>query len=269
MATLGSASKKHKVAIIGSGNWGTTIAKVVAENTNANPDLFEQEVQMWVFEEQVTVDDKQQKLTEVINSKHENVKYLPNIPIPSNIVANPDLVAAAKDATILIFNLPHQFIARTCATLEGHIVPFARGISCIKGVEVTENQCHLFSESIGQKLGIYCGALSGANIATEVAQEKWSETTVAYDPPDMDSKHPTPVGSRRGSEADVSGLSKDTKLQVHIQLSLSLSRREGEISDDDQDTLTLTGPAGGVPSSQSREHEEALPSPLLSRPHGP
>lgn len=220
MATLGSASKKHKVAIIGSGNWGTTIAKVVAENTNANPDLFEQEVQMWVFEEQVTVDDKQQKLTEVINSKHENVKYLPNIPIPSNIVANPDLVAAAKDATILIFNLPHQFIARTCATLEGHIVPFARGISCIKGVEVTENQCHLFSESIGQKLGIYCGALSGANIATEVAQEKWSETTVAYDPPDMDSKHPTPVGSRRGSEADVSGLSKDTKLQVHIQLSL-------------------------------------------------
>ncbi|KAI5358870.1 putative glycerol-3-phosphate dehydrogenase, NAD-dependent, NAD(P)-binding domain superfamily [Septoria linicola] len=201
MATLGGASKKHKVAIIGSGNWGTTIAKVVAENTKANPELFEQDVQMWVFEEEVTVDNQKQKLTQVINSRHENVKYLPDIALPKNIIANPDLVDTAKDATILVFNLPHQFIARTCETLKGHVVPFARGISCIKGVEVTESKCDLFSDSIGQKLGIYCGALSGANIATEVALEKWSETTVAYDPPGMDSRQQTPVGSRRGSES--------------------------------------------------------------------
>ena len=43
------------------------------------------------------------------------------------------------------------------------------------------------------------GALSGANIATEVALEKFSETTIAYDPPAMDSKHPTPAGSPSGS----------------------------------------------------------------------
>ncbi|GIZ49654.1 hypothetical protein CKM354_001268200 [Cercospora kikuchii] len=201
MATLGAASQKHKVAIIGSGNWGTTIAKVVAENTTANPDLFERDVQMWVYEEQVTVDQQQQKLTQVINTKHENVKYLPNIPLPTNIIANPDLIDTVRDATILVFNLPHQFIARTCDTLKGHVVPFARGISCIKGVNVTEDKCELFSDTIGQQLGIYCGALSGANIATEVALEKWSETTVAYDPPEMDSRHQTPVGSRRGSES--------------------------------------------------------------------
>ncbi|KAF2209912.1 hypothetical protein CERZMDRAFT_113637 [Cercospora zeae-maydis SCOH1-5] len=201
MATLGGTVKKHKVAIIGSGNWGTTIAKVVAENTQANPDLFERDVRMWVYEEQVTVDQQQQKLTQVINTKHENVKYLPNIPLPTNIIANPDLIDTVRDATILVFNLPHQFIARTCDTLKGHVVPFARGISCIKGVNVTEDKCELFSDTIGQQLGIYCGALSGANIATEVALEKWSETTVAYDPPEMDSRHQTPVGSRRGSES--------------------------------------------------------------------
>lgn len=209
---------RHRVAVIGSGNWGTTICKVVAENTKANGDLFEQDVQMWVFEEQVTVDDKQQKLTEVINSKHENVKYLPNVPIPTNIIANPDLVDAAKDATILVFNLPHQFIARTCDQLKGHIVPFARGISCIKGVEVTESGCHLFSDSIGHRLGIYCGALSGANIATEVALEKWSETTVAYDPPGMDSRQQTPVGSEGGGDV------KHIKLQVDLSLQVRMTR---------------------------------------------
>lgn len=48
-------SRKHKVAVVGSGNWGTTICKVAAENVQQYPDLFEQEIQMWVFEEQCEV----------------------------------------------------------------------------------------------------------------------------------------------------------------------------------------------------------------------
>lgn len=211
MASLTPHGKKHKVCLIGSGNWGTTIAKVVAENTAEHTDIFEEEVQMWVFEEDYTIpaDSKHaaetkagpQKLTKLINKLHENVKYLPDIPLPKNIVANPDIVDAAKDATILIFNLPHQFIARVCPQLEGKILPYARGISCIKGVNVSpEKGCELFSETIGEKLGIYCGALSGANIATEVALEKFSETTIAYAPPTCDSKQPTPEGSRRNSQ---------------------------------------------------------------------
>jgi len=167
---------------------------------------------MWVFEEEVTIpkdskhhdeksgqSTKPQKLTELINQYHENVKYLPNIPLPDNIVANPSVEDAVKGSTILVFNLPHQFIGKVCEQMKGNIVPFARGISCIKGVVVNSEEIGLFSEDIGQKLGIYCGALSGANIATEVAQEKFSETTVAYDPPPMDSRHPTPQPSRATS----------------------------------------------------------------------
>ncbi|KAK1048600.1 glycerol-3-phosphate dehydrogenase [Friedmanniomyces endolithicus] len=210
MGSLAVNSKKHKVCIVGSGNWGTTIAKVVAENTQQHGDVFEPEVQMWVFEEEYQIPkdskhastdlaSKPQKLTELINTLHENVKYLPDIPLPKNIIANPDLASAVHDATILVFNLPHQFIGRICDQLKGKIVPYARGISCIKGLEVSDKGCQLFSDSIGAKLGIYCGALSGANIATEVAQEKFSETTVAYEPPSMDSQHPTPSGTPGGS----------------------------------------------------------------------
>jgi len=159
---------------------------------------------MWVYEEDVTIDKKSkhysegdskpEKLTTLINKYHENVKYLPGIDLPSNIVANPSLEESVKGSSILVFNLPHQFIGRISKQLQGHILPFARGISCIKGVNVSDNGIQLFSESIGEGLGIYCGALSGANIANEVAQEKWSETTIAYDPPPMDSRAPTPRG---------------------------------------------------------------------------
>ena len=187
---------------------------MVAENTAAHPELFEKNVQMWVYEEDVELgkDSKHyqedselskgpQKLTKLINEYHENVKYLPGIPLPHNIIANPSITDAVKDSTILIFNLPHQFIKNLCKQISGHILPYARGISCIKGVDVQETSVSLFSETIGAELGIYCGALSGANIANEVAQEKWCETTVAYDPPAMDSQAPTPSTSQGPSPA--------------------------------------------------------------------
>lgn len=183
---------------------GSTIAKIVAENTKLHKAVFEERVQMWVYEEEVTipsssthydasVGDRPQKLTGVINTYHENVKYLPGVSLPPNILANPSLVETVKDASILIFNLPHQFIANVCKQISGHILPFARGISCIKGVNVSEDGISLFSEWIGEGLNIYVGALSGANIASEIAAEKWSETTIAYDPPHLDnSRAPTP-----------------------------------------------------------------------------
>ncbi|OCK79074.1 glycerol-3-phosphate dehydrogenase-like protein [Lepidopterella palustris CBS 459.81] len=220
MATLG-ALKKHKVTIVGSGNWGTTMSKLVAENTKANPTLFEEVVQMWVYEEEITIPkesrhydagselaNKPQKLSQLVNSLHENVKYLPNITLPPNVIANPDIVDACKNSTILIFVLPHQFIARVCDNLKGNIVPYARAISCTKGVDVSEKGIRLLSESIGVRLSIYCGALSGANIASEIAQEKYSETTVAYDPPPLDSRNPTPKGSPTSSQVDLIAPSK-------------------------------------------------------------
>ena len=243
MATLAPHERRHKVTILGSGNWyvkgitfiahganrrlrrGSTIAKLVAENTAAHSDLFEPDVQMWVYEETVTLPEsskhydassdlctKPQKLTTLINHFHENVKYLPNIDLPHNIHANPSVEDSVKNSTVLVFNLPHQFINNLCKQLTGHILPYARGISCIKGVDVSTSNISLFSETIGAKLGIYCGALSGANIATEVALEKFSETTVAYDPPPMDSsRFATPKGpSPHSSSLDLTALTEDT-----------------------------------------------------------
>lgn len=197
-------------------NRGTAIAKIVAENAVKHDSIFQEKVEMWVFEEKIEMPKNSrhydassplcqgpQNLTELINKTNENIKYLPGITLPKNLHANPSLEDAVRDSTILVFNVPHQFIHKICDQLKGKIVPYARGISCIKGVDVTEEGVNLFSETIGRSLGIYCGALSGANIANEVAQEKWCETSIAYDPPHLDSKAPSPQRSPNSSSVDV------------------------------------------------------------------
>jgi glycerol-3-phosphate dehydrogenase (NAD+) len=55
-------------------------------------------------------------LTQVINEKHENVKYLPGIALPANVVADPDVRSAVKGASALIWVLPHQASKLLCRT---------------------------------------------------------------------------------------------------------------------------------------------------------
>ncbi|XP_008510765.2 glycerol-3-phosphate dehydrogenase [NAD(+)], cytoplasmic [Equus przewalskii] len=165
------ASKK--VCIAGSGNWGSAIAKIVGGNA-AQLAHFDPRVTMWVFEEDVGG----RKLTEIINTQHENVKYLPGHKLPPNVVAVPDVVQAAADADILIFVVPHQFIGKICDQLKGHLKANAIGISLIKGVDEGPNGLKLISEVIGERLGIPISVLMGANIASEVADEKFCETTI-------------------------------------------------------------------------------------------
>uniref|UniRef100_K9IJG7 Glycerol-3-phosphate dehydrogenase [NAD(+)] n=1 Tax=Desmodus rotundus TaxID=9430 RepID=K9IJG7_DESRO len=162
-----------KVCIIGSGNWGSAIAKIVGGNA-AQLARFDPRVTMWVFEEDIGG----RKLTEIINTQHENVKYLPGHKLPPNVVAVPDVVQAAVDADILIFVVPHQFIGKICDQLKGHLKANAIGISLIKGVDEGPNGLKLISEVIGERLGIPMSVLMGANIASEVADEKFCETTI-------------------------------------------------------------------------------------------
>lgn len=177
-STSRTYSRKFKAAIVGSGNWGTAVAKLVAENCAEKKDLFEEEVKMWVFEEQI--DGK--KLTEIINEKHENVKYLPEVELPVNLRANPDLRDVVLDADIIVINIPHQFLRNICKQLADIDFSKKYAISCLKGLNISPKGPELLSDYIVEHLGLHCGVLSGANIASEVARGKWSETTVAFPP---------------------------------------------------------------------------------------
>jgi glycerol-3-phosphate dehydrogenase (NAD+) len=73
-------------------------------------------------------------------------------------------------------------LSKVLSTMEGKLPKDAsvKAISLIKGVHVEGEHITLFADLISEKLGVSCSALSGANIAPEVARDRFSETTIGY-----------------------------------------------------------------------------------------
>ena len=154
-----------KVAIIGSGNWGSAMAKIIGLNCARHSHL-DSEVRMWVYEEEV----EGRRLSEIINEQHENVKYLPGIKLPVNVRAVPDIGDATRDANVLVFVLPHQFLGALCDKIRGEVAADCIGVSLIKGVHFDDSGIVLISDLIKQDMGgMDVGVLMGANLANEVS----------------------------------------------------------------------------------------------------
>ena len=128
---------------------------------------------MWVFEEYVKLegdkwtrpargakppegktweDEGYSPLTKVINEKHENVVYLPGIPLPTSIVAQPDIKLAVTDATMMIFVIPHNFLAPIVPKMMGAFAKGAVGISLIKGIEFKDSKPILISDLLAAEM---------------------------------------------------------------------------------------------------------------------
>ena len=96
------------------------------------------------------------------------------------MIADPDVTSAVKDATMLVFVMPHQFLARTCPKITG-MAPGCRAVSLIKGIEFEEEGPLLISKMIKDEMGgMDVSVLMGANVANEVAQDEFCESTVGY-----------------------------------------------------------------------------------------
>jgi glycerol-3-phosphate dehydrogenase (NAD+) len=174
--------EKLQVCVIGSGNWGSTAAKIIGENilTGEASRFFAPEVRMWVFEEEVKqANGSMRKLSEIINVDHQNVKYLPGIRLPNNVKAVPDLKEAVEGSHVLIWVLPHQFIPRTANSVKDVIHPKAISVSMVKGgVDIAKDGLKLCSETIAEIVGHSVSVIMGANVANEVARGDFCEATV-------------------------------------------------------------------------------------------
>lgn len=85
---------------------GSSIAKIIGRNVKAS-NRFDPIVNMWVYEEMI--DGK--KLTEIINTEHENVKYLPGHKLPKNVVC-------FDKQHYLLISHPTSCVSRLCISLQ-------------------------------------------------------------------------------------------------------------------------------------------------------
>lgn len=76
---------------------------------------------------------------------------------------------AVKDANMLVFVTPHQFMEGICKRLVGRVNGDVEAISLIKGMEVKREGPCMISTLICEQLGVNCCVLMGANIANEAS----------------------------------------------------------------------------------------------------
>jgi len=155
--------RKH-VAVLGGGSFGTVLANLAAFNGY--------QVRLWVR-------DAEQALR--INSEGANTTYHPELKLSENISASEDLAAVIKGAEYILVATPSLIFEQIIARLEPHIDLDVSVISCTKGIKPGpfRTMTEIISNYLGHIIGDKLGALSGPNLAREIADQKITGTVIA------------------------------------------------------------------------------------------
>ncbi|MEN9453600.1 MAG: hypothetical protein RLZZ19_87 [Actinomycetota bacterium] len=141
-----------KVTVLGSGQWGTTLAQVLCDAGN--------DVLIW---------GRNRSVVDEINSVHTNQKSLPATGLPENLRATGDIAQALEHSEMTVLAVPAQSLRENLQQwrdLFSREVPI---VSSLKGIEVST---HLrMTEVIREVLSIdeeKLAIITGPNLAREV-----------------------------------------------------------------------------------------------------
>jgi glycerol-3-phosphate dehydrogenase (NAD(P)+) len=158
-----------RIAVMGSGSWGTAFAMVLADADN--------EVVIW---------GRDAGLAEAITAQHENPRYQPGIPLPPAISATTDARAALAEAEVVVLAVPAQSLRANLGSWTEHLRDDVVLVSLMKGIE--QGTALRMSEVAAEVAGIPAqrvAVVSGPNLAREIALRQPAATTVACPDEDM------------------------------------------------------------------------------------
>lgn len=157
-----------RIAVMGSGSWGTAFSMVVADAGN--------DVVMW---------GRDPGLAETITTSHENPAYQPGIALPPGLRATADAATALTGADVVVLALPAQSLRANLAAWAPLLPPDAVLVSLIKGIESgTALRMSEVAVSVTGHEASRVAVVSGPNLAREIAERQPAATTVAC--PDAD-----------------------------------------------------------------------------------
>lgn len=153
----------RRVAVLGSGSWGTTFAKILADGGS--------DVALWA---------RRPELAKEISESKRNSDYLPGVNLPRNLWSS-HVVEEVLDGTEIVFvAVPSQTLRENLRTMRQLIPAGATVVSLMKGVE--KGSKFRMSEVISQELEISADRIavaSGPNLALEIAREQPTAAVVA------------------------------------------------------------------------------------------
>jgi glycerol-3-phosphate dehydrogenase (NAD(P)+) len=152
-----------RVAVMGTGSWGTTFAVVLADAGA--------KVTMW---------GRRPEVCREIADRHRNTDYLGDLALPETITASPEAGVALDGADVVVLAVPSQTLRENLAAWRPLLPPASVLVSLMKGVEHGSHK--RMSEVIAEVAGAgpdRVAVVSGPNLAGEIARRQPTATVVA------------------------------------------------------------------------------------------
>ena len=151
-----------RVAVMGGGSWGTTIASMVSRNT---PTV------LWARDPATVAE---------INEKHTNHRYLGDARLSARLSATADLAEAVRNADVIVMGIPSHNFRATLTDVGKHIRPWVPVISLTKGLEAgtQARMTQIITEVLP---GHPPGVLTGPNLAREIMAGDAAASVLAMD----------------------------------------------------------------------------------------
>ncbi len=154
-------AKNEKIAVLGDGGWGTTLAILLAKKGYP--------VSLWsAFSD----------YAQFLQKRRENVKFLPQFKIPQTVDITADAKEAVRCAATVVVAIPSQFVRKTLSKFKDINFSGCIVVSAVKGIE--NKSLKRISEIIKEESSAdkVC-VLSGPTIALEVAKEIPTSAVIA------------------------------------------------------------------------------------------
>lgn len=150
----------QRVAVIGAGSWGTTVASLVSMNTHTI---------LWA---------RQRDVAQAVSTSRHNPRYLPDVELSESLVATDSLEDAVANSDVVVMAVPSHGFRDILVSLTPHlahgvpVVSLTKGLEPISGLRMSQVVSEVLPSSP-------FAVLTGPNLAREIAEGQPAASVIA------------------------------------------------------------------------------------------
>jgi glycerol-3-phosphate dehydrogenase (NAD(P)+) len=157
-------SARGRVAVVGTGSWGTTLAILAARQGL-----------------EVSLITRSEGEAREMREAGENARFMSGYPFPPGLTPTADMERALAGIDMLLMVVPSQTMRANARALKPYLRSGTIVLSCAKGLELHTllRMTQVLAEELGEEHARSLAALSGPNLAKEIVAGKAATTVIA------------------------------------------------------------------------------------------